>query len=198
MPGGGADRQLDGPHPYGVSRIVGPIGRRQGLGFETEPCRLLGDAVVKRAVGGVEPDGRTGLRFEPRHAEYVVQVPVGEPDGGDAPVQGLQLVEDQPRGFAGIDHRALARGLVQHQVAVLDELPVGAGHDLHATVAFSFFSRSLARYFSTAMAAVVASPTAVVLWRVTCARTPPAANSPGTHALIFSPATSYTPAIGST
>src|SRR4029077_785999 len=100
--------------------------------------------------------------------------------------QRLQLVEDDPGGFAGVDHRALARGLIDHEVAVLDELRVGDGDDFHATVAFSFFSRSLARYFSTAMAAVVASPTAVVIWRVIWARTSPAANKPGTDVIIFS------------
>ena len=40
------------------------------------------------------------------------------------------------------------------------------------------FCRAL-RYFSTAIAAVVASPTAVVTCRVSCDRTSPAAKSPG-------------------
>lgn len=49
----------------------------------------------------------------------------------------------------------------------------------------TFVLRS-ARYFSTAMAAVVASPTAVVTCRVTWTRTSPAANSPGIEVIIRS------------
>ena len=81
--------------------------------------------------------------------------------------------------------------------AVLLEGPDDEGGDLHQTwteVALTSigggtgsgcpFFRAV-RYFSTPMAAVVASPTAVVTWRVSCARTSPAANSPGTEVCMF-------------
>src|SRR6266576_2670525 len=191
MAGRVTDHKFERSHPHRVPGRVGAIGRRQRLGCETVPLRLFGDPVVERAVGRMQPHGRAGLLFQARHTEHVIEVAVGEPDRGGPRVQSLEFVEDEPRGFAGIDHGAFAGGLIDHDVTVLDELTVGDRDDLHATVAFAFFSRSWARYFSTAMAAVVASPTAVVIWRVIWARTSPAANRPGTDVIIFSSVSRY-------
>src|SRR6185437_12920703 len=52
-------------------------------------------------------------------------------------------------------------------------------------------SASALRYFSAAMAAVVASPTAVVTWRVSCARTSPAANNPRMLVCMFASVSKY-------
>src|SRR4029077_14297049 len=83
--------------------------------------------------------------------------------------------------------------LVDHQVTVLDELPAGDLDDVHAGT-LAWVSRQDARYFSTAIAAVVASPTAVVTCRVICARTSPAAKRPGMDVIMRSSVSRYPPA----
>src|SRR5207245_3353704 len=94
----------------------------------------------------------------------------------------------------GVDDRARAARLVHDDVAVLGELAVGDRNDLHDAIDARSFSRSAARYFAPAIAAVVASPTAVVIWRVSWLRTSPAANSPGIEVIIRSSVTRYPPA----
>src|SRR5262245_35275591 len=96
----------------------------------------------------------------------------------------LDLVQDQPGFFTRIHDGALARLLVHHEVAVLGEHAVRNRDDRHFLPLPSPCSRSALRYFSTAIAAVVASPTAVVIWRVTWLRTSPAANKPAMDVII--------------
>src|SRR6266699_390892 len=129
---------------------------------------------------------RIGL--EPRDAQHVVDVRVREPDPDRPHGFGLELVRDQARVLAGVDDRALGRRFVDHEVAVLDELAVRDLHDPHSGTAWRS-SRTAARYFSTAIAAVVASPTAVVIWRVSWLRTSPAAKRPGMDVIIRSSVT---------
>ncbi len=62
---------------------------------------------------------------------------------------------------------------------------VDRSHDTGVT------DRRLVRYFSTAIAAVVASPTAVVTCRVSCTRRSPAANRPGIDVSIRSLVMTY-------
>src|SRR5207244_3134669 len=125
------------------------------------------------------------------HAEHVVHVRVGDPDAHRRGAGGRQLVRDQPRFFPRVDDRAFAGGLVDHQVAVFREPAVRDGDDLHDATPALAFSRSAARYFSTAIAAVVASPTAVVIWRVSWLRTSPAANRPGIEVIMRSSVMKY-------
>src|SRR2546428_8038852 len=135
----------------------------------------------------MEEDGRARLLPEARDAEHVIDVGVGEPDGDGLYARSREVVGDERGLLAGIDDGALAGRLVDHEVAVLDEAAVGDLDDLHeATVARSF-SRSPARYFSTAIAAVVASPTAVVILRGGGLRLLPPAHSPPTEGPIPSP-----------
>src|SRR6266567_2265217 len=122
---------------------------------------------------------RIGL--EPRDAQHVVDVRVREPDPDRPHGFGLELVRDQARVLAGVDDRALGRRFVDHEVAVLDELAVRDLHDPHSGTAWRAWrtnggsSRSAARYFSTAIAAVVASS--------------PAAKRPGMDVIIRSSVT---------
>src|ERR1051325_167607 len=62
---------------------------------------------------------------------------------------------------------------------------IAASGTAQAAPATALLFRSV-RYFSTAIAAVVASPTAVVTWRVSWARRSPAAKSPGMEVIIRS------------
>jgi len=102
-----------------------------------------------------------------------------------------------PLGFAGcnltIPHKERALAIVDEiddlagrigAISCVDVRPdgslAGTNNDVHGFAAPATwpFSRNALRYFSTAIAAVVASPTAVVIWRVTWLRTSPAANRP--------------------
>src|SRR3989441_13373883 len=94
-------------------------------------------------------------------AHDVVEVRMRDPDGHRPRPRGGDLLQDQTRLLARIDDRALGGRVIDNEVAVLDELAVGDRDDLHAPTASP--ARSTARYFSTAIAAVVASPTAVVI-----------------------------------
>ena len=133
------------------------VGRWQGLRTHAERERLFRSAVVEHAVGRMQVDGRSRVRLETRNAEDVVDVGVGQPDGNGGDAIFPEAARDQVRFLTRIDHGALTGGVVDHEVAVLDELAVDDRDDPHGQ------SGSVARYFSTAIAAVVASPTAVVI-----------------------------------
>src|SRR5262249_46667085 len=86
---------------------------------------------------------------------------------------------------AGIDDHGTVHRLVDDEIRVLLERADRAPVDFHAVYppvpvmgSLGSPSASALRYFSAAIAAVVASPTAVVTCRVSCERTSPAANSP--------------------
>src|SRR6266540_5069297 len=135
---------------------------------ETEPCRLLRNTVIQRAVSRMQAHDRPRPTRDFRHAEHVIDVRVGEPDGHRLGTRLLDLMENQARVLAGIDDGALARLLVDDEKAVLGEHAVGDRDDLHfLPLPSPWCSRRDLRYFSTAIAAVVASPTAVVICRVT-------------------------------
>src|SRR3989441_2401635 len=152
-------------HSSHVTVGEGRVGGRHGGGGYSERLRLLGDVVVQRAVGGVQIHGRPRGGGYARHAQDVIEVGMREPHGDRARPSCAHLFENEAGLLPWIDDGALARGLVDHEVAVLEERAVGDGNDLHeAAAAFVFAcsrSRRAATYFSTAIAAVVASPTAV-------------------------------------
>ncbi len=116
----------------------------------------------------MQPHDRPRLTRDFRHAEHVIDVRVSEPDGHGLRCRLLDLMENQARFLAGIDDGALVRLLVDDEKAVLGEHAVGDRDDLHfLPLPSPCCSRRDLRYFSTAIAAVVASPTAVVICRVT-------------------------------
>src|SRR5213083_704320 len=190
VPGDVTDAERESPDPQLVAVGELAVGRRQRLGAHAEGEGLLRDVVVQRAVRRMQEDGDPGIGLEPRDAEHVVEVRVGEPDPDRPDALGLQLVGDQTCFLARVDDRALGRRFVDHEVAVLDELAVRDLYDPHSLNAWRAWrtncgsSRSAARYFSTAIAAVVASPTAVVIWRVSWLRTSPAAKRPGMEVIM--------------
>src|SRR4029077_12821137 len=123
-----------------------------------------------------------------------IDVGVGQPDGHGVHTCRGHLVGDQAGLLARVDDGAFAAGVIDDEVAVFDELPVGDGDHLHdATPAFSR-SRTAVRYFSIAIAAVVASAPAVVIGGVSWLATPPAANKPGIEVIIRSSVMKYPPA----
>src|SRR5207237_4004427 len=192
--GGVAHPELERAHPQHLAVRERAIGRRQRAGLHTERDRLCGDVIVQHPVAGVKVDRRSGLGLQPRDADYVIDVGVGQPDRDGLYARRRDLVGDHARFLARVDDRAFTTGLVDDEIAVLGEPAVRDRHDLHeATRAFSR-SRKAARYFSTAIAAVVASPTAVVIWRVSWLRTSPAANSPGMEVIMRSSVMKYPPA----
>src|SRR5436309_12888389 len=76
---------------------------------ETEPCRLLRNTVIQRAVSRMQPHDRPRLTRDFRHAEHVIDVRVSEPDGHGLRCRLLDLMENQARFLAGIDDGALVR-----------------------------------------------------------------------------------------
>src|SRR6185312_4224949 len=174
-----ADRELFALHHVAIG------GRRPRRSPEPEPRRLLRHGVVERPVRGMQPHGPARFADDSFHAEHVIEMPMREPDR-DRLRAGLgDLVQDQPGFLARIDDGALRCLLVDHDVTVLGEHTVGNLDDLHVLTGLPSPSRNAFRNFSTAMAAVVASPTAVVIWRVTWLRTSPAANSPDIEVIIL-------------
>ena len=154
------------------------IGRRQwSRRRESEPDGLIGDGVIQRAVGGMQPDGSAGFGGNAGNPDDMVDVRVCQPDRNRLRPRCLHLIQDQTGLFTRIHNGTLASLLVHDEIAVLGEHAVGDRNDFHF-VPFPSPSRSALRYFSTAIAAVVASPTAVVICRVTWLRTSPAANRP--------------------
>ena len=166
------------------------IGRRRGGQAESHPETLLGKLVVEPPVARVQVDGCSRGRMDFRDPLNVIEMGVGEPDAGD-PALALRGGSEKLFAFlAGIDEDSLRASRVEDEIAILGELAVGKRNDLEGSSrqeasAFPRVFRSV-RYFSTAIAAVVASPTAVVTCRVSCARRSPAAKSPGIEVIIRS------------
>src|SRR5712671_5380742 len=164
-----------------------------------EPLRLVRHRVIERPVSGMKPHRDAGFGYDFRHAEDMIEMGVREPNRDGLRACGLHLMQDQAGLFAGIDDRALAGLLVDDEIAVLGERSVGNLNDFHfCPLPSPCCSRSALRYFSTAIAAVVASPTAVVICRVTWLRTSPAANRPAIDVIMRLSVIRYPPASWST
>jgi len=163
--------------------------RWAGAAGHSKQETLLGQLVVEPAVGGVEIDRRAGLPADGGDAEDVIEMRMSEPDRGDPAVTLRGCVEEQPGLLAGVDQNGCGVLRIVDEVAVLREPTVRNDDDLERwcrqAAASARVFRSV-RYFSTAMAAVVASPTAVVTCRVSWARRSPAAKSPGIEVIIRS------------
>jgi hypothetical protein len=123
-----------------------------------------------------------------RDAEDVVEVSMGEPDPADPPPALLRRGQEERRLFTGINQDGVGTGRIEDQIAVLGELAIGQADDAQRSgqAAVSAAASRALRNFSTAMAAVVASPTAVVTCRVSWARKSPAAKSPGIEVIMRS------------
>src|SRR5438105_4529953 len=132
----------------------------------------------------MQPDRRPGPLRHRGHAEDVIDVGVCEPDRHRSRADLLDFVKDQTRFLPRVYDRALARLRVHNQIRILGKHAVWDLDDHFLGLPSCCCSRSDLRYFSTAIAAVVASPTAVVIWRVTGLRTSPAANRPAIDVII--------------
>ncbi len=161
------------------------IGLGQRIQPDPEPLRLALRILVQQSILGMQQNRHVVPCANCGNSEHVIDVGVGEPDGLESPGPGAKLRQEHGRLLARVHDDRLAGPGVGHQVAVLGELAVGQRDDIeavwqhaHAWTAIPWALRSV-RYFSTAIAAVVASPTAVVTWRVSWTRRSPAANSPG-------------------
>ena len=115
----------------------------------------------------MQPDWRTGPLRDGGHAEDVIDMRMGEPDRHRSRAGLLDFVKDQTRFLTRIHNRALARLRVHDQIRILGKHAVRDLNDHFLGLPSCWCSRSDLRYFSTAIAAVVASPTAVVICRVT-------------------------------
>src|SRR4051812_8990741 len=108
-----------------------------------------------------------------------------QPDGLEVGAGFFDHLREYRRLVTRIDEDRAPTFFIHHQVGVFGKWADGAKVDLHALYppAPSIAppgvpSFNNLRYFSAAIAAVVASPTAVVTWRVSCDRRSPAANNP--------------------
>ena len=135
---------------------------------QPEPQTLLGQLIVQGAIGGMQVNRCARGRVNLRDTEDVIEMRVSKPDRGDPPVSFGGGGKKAVHLLARVDqNRVLSLGRGE-QVAVLRELAVQERDNLEpggrCAQAASAAPESLRclRYFSTAMAAVVASPTAVV------------------------------------
>ena len=163
VPRGVTDREPELPD---LDRVPGgqrPVGGRRRVDRHSEREPLLHGVIVQLAVRRMQVDGRRRFLSHAQDPHHVIQMRVRDPDRRGARARGGDLAQDQARFLARIDDGAFGRRLVDDEVTVLDERAVGDLHDSHEPTAAFSFSRSAARYFSTAIAAVVASPTAVVI-----------------------------------
>ena len=89
----------------GRQRVMRRRRRRQP---EAEPEALLGEGVVEGAIPRVKPDGRPGGGVHLGHADDVVEMGVGEPDGPRRQRRRSSLGEESlGRLLPGIDDRRL-------------------------------------------------------------------------------------------
>src|SRR5687768_16528978 len=116
----------------------------------------------------------------------VIHVCVCHPDRDDITAHPLDFGHEPVAIAARIDNSRCAATRIGYDVGVLLKWPEyerNDNHDEYPPVPMIIGSaaplRSDVRYFSTVIAAVVASPAAVVTWRVSCARRSPAAKRPG-------------------
>lgn len=185
VPRGMPHLKLEPPHCEVVVVMKIVVRGGYGLSAQAEPRRLLGNVVVQLPVVGMEIDRRSGGLLDGGHAGDVVDVGVGQPDAFEIPPPLPDDVEELVSVLTRVDDDGIFRVRISYQIAVLLKLPIGKANDdrsgLRGSQAGSrtgSWVRSL-RYFSMAITAVVASPTAVVIWRVTCTRKSPAAYRPG-------------------
>src|SRR5512142_2673795 len=108
----------------------------------------------------------------------------------------LDLSDDAISIGSRINHRGRSGRGIGHDIAVLWERTDDKAVDVQAeyppvpTISGTAAPLRIdVRYFSTAIAAVVASPAAVVTCRVSCARTSPAAKRPGIEVSMFASVT---------
>jgi hypothetical protein len=163
---------LDRDGPDLEALAVGELDIWAGRTTEREsyPETLLRQLVVEPAIRRMEVDRGGSRSPDCGYAKDVIEVSVGEPDGANAPAVPDRRSEELVCLLARVDQDGIGRFGVEYQVAVLRELAIGNRNDVEAECrqAASTATRALrsVRYFSTAIAAVVASPTAVVTCRV--------------------------------
>lgn len=143
---------------------------RHFITLEREPIRggLKRPGLEHRDIGLVKVHGDVEVLAQRLHGTNVIEVGVRQPDGPQSDPD-LFYSGDQPNCvIARIDQRRVEALAIPHEVRVFlkraglerDDLERWRGHADNAA------SRRAARNFSAAMAAVVASPTAVVTCRV--------------------------------
>lgn len=128
MDGFGAER-AEGAD-IAVDNGDGGLARRDGEG----EAEHFGAGVLKfgnfdlvHHDGGV---GETG--FDDGMVCEVVEMAVGEPEGGEPPVAGLNLIKERTDGVVGgVDQHALAYGFIGDDIAVGGCDAAGSGEDLH-------------------------------------------------------------------
>src|SRR6266480_489704 len=144
--------------------------RTIGWGQRVRECQAKGGRLRRRRivewpVGRMQRNGRAGLGCYVGHTHDMIDVRVGQPDRVRLPPGLFDLMENEPRLLTRIDDDAATCVLVDDEIGILCERAVGDRNDVHGFAAPATwpFSRNALRYFSTAIAAVVASPTAVVI-----------------------------------
>src|SRR5450759_663392 len=142
-------------------------------------------ALEERSVEGVHEHRHGPPLAQAADPADVIDVPVRQPDRLQRRRGLLDETYEDTRFGSGVNHHRSHRRIVDDEVGVLQERANVSRLDPHAVyppapvmTASGVPSFSNFRYFSAATAAVVASPTAVVTWRVSCERRSPAAKRP--------------------
>src|SRR5687767_8539148 len=127
------------------------------------------------------------------HRADVVEMGVRQPDGAEFRFRLLDRGDQLIAIVTRVHDRRVAAVAIDDEVGVFLERPGLERENVEnrGVHAVAIASRRAVRYFSAAMAAVVASPTAVVTCRVSCTRTSPAANSPGIDVCMWSLVSRY-------
>jgi hypothetical protein len=125
-----ADLEDGGPDRETLAVVQHHVGRRGRIELEPEPAALFRQAVIERAIGGMEVDRGAGGPVHRGQAGDVIQVGVGEPDRGDPAAPPIRFGEEPLGLLSRIDQHGLGCAGVVDQVAVLGERAVGKRNDL--------------------------------------------------------------------
>src|SRR5688572_25606533 len=163
------DGEAERPDVQGVAVGQVMIGRGRLLHAEPEHEPVLCSAIVDGALARVDGDRHRGLTDDSGDGTDVVHVRVGQPDRVELGPIVAHGLEQALWLVAWIDEHRATSGLVDDEICVLLQRAHGQrpnDHTAYPPLDSSCGSRwpflSAVRYFSAAIAAVVASPTAVV------------------------------------
>ena len=157
--------------------------RRHFIAIERKPIgrRLKGTGLEDPDVGLVKVDRNREMGSNRPHCADMVEMGVRQPDRTELRLGLFDCGDQLIAIITRVDDCRVTTVAVHDEVRVFLQRPGLERDDFEnrGVHAVAIAARRAVRYFSAAIAAVVASPTAVVTCRVNCTRTSPAANRPG-------------------
>ena len=165
-----------------------PFGRHL-IPIEGQTIRrsLEGAGLEHPYISLVQVNGNVEVLAQGLHRADMVEMRMRQPDCTESGTGLLHTGDQSISIISRVHHRRFTAVAIDDEPGVLLKGTGLEPDDLERRIAHagSVASRRAERNFSAAMAAVVASPTAVVTCRVSCTRTSPAAYSPGIEVAMF-------------